>query len=230
MNQVTRETPLFELVRSRRATDNFSPEPVSDSDLQEILRAGLEAPSSYNLQPWRFVVVRDLHQRRKLRAAAMDQPKVEEAPVVIVACGDTLGWREDLKEVIRLGQEHGIGGEAWAQRKRKNVTADLSSHRNMPMWVAKQTMIAATTMMWMAEALGYDTGPMEGFDEEQVRAVLNIPATVRVLLLLAVGHLVGEDGRYPGRLSPARTVFSEKYGQPFPMEMGRQISVLRAPK
>ncbi len=230
MNQVTRETPLFELVRSRRATDNFSPEPVSDSDLQEILRAGLEAPSSYNLQPWRFVVVRNLHQRRKLRAAAMDQPKVEEAPVVIVACGDTLGWREDLKEVIRLGQEHGIGGEAWAQRKRKNVTADLSSHRNMPMWVAKQTMIAATTMMWMAEALGYDTGPMEGFDEEQVRAVLNIPATVRVLLLLAVGHLVGEDGRYPGRLSPARTVFSETYGQPFPMEMGRQISVLRAPK
>ena len=220
MNQLTRETPLSELVRRRRATDNFSPEPVSDSDLQEILRAGLEAPSSYNLQPWRFVVVRDLHQRRKLRAAAaMDQPKVEEAPVVIVACGDTLGWREDLEEVIRLGQELGIGGEAWAQRKRKNVTADLSSHRNMPMWVAKQTMIAATTMMWMAEALGYDTGPMEGFDGEQVRAVLNIPATVRVLLLLAVGHLVGEDGRHPGRLSPARTVFSETYGQPFPMEV-----------
>ena len=57
------------------------------------------------------------------------------------------------------------------------------------------------------------------FDEEQVRAVLNIPATVRVLLLLAVGHLVGEDGRHPGRLSPARTVFSETYGQPFPMEV-----------
>src|SRR5881409_1585201 len=213
------EKPLSELVRLRRATDTFAAESIADSDLEEILRAGLEAPSSYNLQPWRFVVVRDGNQRRKLRMAAMDQPKVEEAPVVIVACGDTLGWREDLEEVIRLGQEHGIGGEAWAQRKRKNVTADLRSHRNMPMWVAKQTMIAATTMMWMAEALGYDTGPMEGFDGEQVRAVLNIPATVRVLLLLAVGHLVGEDGRHPGRLSPARTVFSETYGQPFPMEV-----------
>ena len=117
MNRVTRETALSELVRRRRATDNFSPEPVSDSDLQEIVRAGLEAPSSYNLQPWRFVVVRDLQQRRKLRAAAMDQPKVEEAPVVIVACGDTLGWWEDLEEVIRLGQEHGIGGEAWGSTK-----------------------------------------------------------------------------------------------------------------
>src|SRR5205823_2999728 len=209
------EKPLSELVRLRRATDSFAAEPLSGGGLEEILRAGLEAPSSYNLQPWRFVVVRDLQQRRKLRAAAMDQQKVEEAPVVIVACGDTLGWREDLAEVIRLGQEHGIGGDAWAQRKRKNVTADLGSHPNISMWVAKQTMIAATTMMWMAEALGYDTGPMEGFDEEEVRTVLGIPRHVRVLFLLALGRLRGEDGKYPGRLSCARTLFAESYGAPF---------------
>jgi nitroreductase len=215
---VRREIPLSELVRTRRATDNFSSEPVPDSDLQEILRAGLEAPSSYNLQPWRFVVVRDLNQRKKLQIAALDQQKVEEAPVVIVACGDTRGWSEDLEEVVRIGKAQGVGDDAWAERKRKNVTSDLGSHPNMSMWVAKQTMIAATTMMWMAEALGYDTGPMEGFDEEHVKAVLNIPAHVRVLFLLAIGHLRGEDGKYPGRLSPARTLFSETYGQPFPME------------
>ena len=211
------EKPLSELVRLRRATDSFAAEPISAGDLEEILRAGLEAPSSYNLQPWRFVVVRDLQQRRKLRAAAMDQKKVEEAPVVIVACGDTLGWREDLEEVIRLGQAHGIGGDVWAERKRrrKNVTADLGSHPNISMGVAKQTMIAATTMMWMAEALGYDTGPMEGFDEEEVRMVLGIPRHVRVLFLLAIGRLRGEDGKYPGRVSRARTVFAECYGQPF---------------
>ena len=209
------EKPLSELVRVRRATDSFAPEAIPDGDLEEILRAGLEAPSSYNLQPWRFVVVRDGSQRRRLRMAAMNQPKVEEAPVVIVACGDTVGWREDLEEVIHLGQEHSIGGDGWAQRKRKNVTADLGSHPNISMWVAKQTMIAATTMMWMAEALGYDTGPMEGFDEEEVRTVLRIPRHVRVLFLLAIGRLRGEDGKYPGRLSRARTVFAECYGQPF---------------
>src|SRR5438067_6787693 len=125
------EKPLSELVCLRRATDSFAAEPIADSDLQEILQAGLEAPSSYNLQPWRFVVVRDGSQRRKLRMAAMNQQKVEEAPVVIVACGETLGWREDLEEVLRLGQEHGIGGDAWAQRKRKNVTADLGSHHSI---------------------------------------------------------------------------------------------------
>ena len=57
------------------------------------------------------------------------------------------------------------------------------------MWVTKQTMIAATTMMWMAEALGYDTAPMEGFHEDQVREVLGIPPHVRVIFLLAIGHL-----------------------------------------
>ena len=175
-------------------------------------------------------MVRDLNQRNKLRIAALDQEKVEEAPVVVAACGDSIGWSEDLEEVVRIGKAQGIGDDAWAERKRKNVTADLSSHPNMSMWVAKQTMIAATTMMWMAEALGYDTGPMEGFDEEQVRAVLNIPAHVRVLFLLAIGRLRGEDGKYPGRLSRARTVFSETYGQPFPMEGSPQIGVREEPQ
>ena len=212
-----RERPLAELVRTRRATDAFRSEPIPREELEQILQAGLEAPSSYNLQPWRFVVVRDQERRRKLRIAAMNQRKVEEAPVVIVACADTLGWREDLEEIIRIGRENDIGGDAWADRKRRNVIADLSSHPNISMWVTKQTMIAATTMMWMAEALGYDTGPMEGFDEDKVREVLGVPEHVRVLFLLALGHLLGEDGKYPGRLPPSRTLFAERYGQPFPV-------------
>jgi|SRR5438105_14269805 len=210
-----REKPLTQLVHQRRATDSFASAPIPEEHLNEILLAGLEAPSSYNLQPWRFVVVRDAQQRKRLRLAAMNQEKVEEAPVVIVACGDLEGWREDLEEIIRLGRELQIGGDVWAERKRRNVTADLSVQPNMSMWVTKQTMIAATTMMWVAEALGYDTGPMEGFYEDQVREVLRIPEHVRVLFLLAIGRLSGEDGKYPGRLPPSRTLFAERYGESF---------------
>jgi nitroreductase len=205
---------LAEIVRERRATPAFSSSPVHEEDLAKILRAGLEAPSSYNMQPWRFVVVRDPEQRRRLRVAAMNQEQVEQAPVVIVACGDTEGWREDLEEVLRIGRAHGFNEESRIERKRKNVSADLGSHSNIAMWVTKQTMIAATTMMWMAEALGYDTGPMEGFYEDQVREVLGIPKHVRVIFLLAVGRLQGADGKHPGRLPPSRTVFAERYGQP----------------
>lgn len=206
---------LIELVQKRRATSAFTSAPVREEDLSWILRAGLESPSGYNLQPWRFVVVRDPEQRKRLRVAAMNQEQVEQAPVVIVACGDTEGWKEDLVEVLRISRDHGTLDKARATRKRKYVTADLGSHPNMPMWVTKQTMIAATTMMWMAEALGYDTGPMEGFYEDQVRQVLGIPDHVRVIFLLAVGRLQGKDQTYPGRLPTSRTLFAERYGQAF---------------
>jgi nitroreductase len=209
------EKQLAEIVRERRATPAFSASSVHGEDLTKILQAGLEAPSSYNMQPWRFIVVRDPEQRRRLRVAAMNQEQVEQAPVVIVACGDTGGWREDLEEVLRIGRDHGFNEESRIERKRKNVSEDLGSHPNIAMWVTKQTMIAATTMMWMAEALGYDTGPMEGFYEDQVREVLGIPEHVRVIFLLAVGHLQGADGKHPGRLPASRTLFAEQYGQPF---------------
>src|SRR3989442_14023520 len=113
---------LPELVRARRATDSFSPEAIPDGDLEEILLAGLEAPSSYNLQPWRFVVVRDVSQRKKLRVAAMNQKKVEEAPVVVVACGDTLGWREDL---ARRGWQVSWSAFAFANRIRRPERAAI---------------------------------------------------------------------------------------------------------
>lgn len=216
------EKTLSDVVRERRATPAFLSDPVDDGDLKKILGAGLEAPSSYNMQPWRFVVVRDAEQRKRLRVASMSQEQVEQAPVVIVACGDSEGWKEDLEEVIRIGREHGFNRESQIQRKRRSVSADLGSQPNMAMWVTKQTMIAATTMMWMAESLGYDTGPMEGFYEDQVRKVLGIPEHVRVLFLLAIGHLKGADGDYPGRLPASRTVFAERYGEPLDLASSRE--------
>ena len=119
--KIRTERTLSEIVRQRRATPAFTASPVRQEDLNKILRAGLEAPSSYNMQPWRFVVVCDPEQRKRLRVAAMNQEQVEQAPVVIVACGDTKGWREDLEEVIRIGRDHGFNDESRIQRKRKNV-------------------------------------------------------------------------------------------------------------
>jgi nitroreductase len=211
---IGREKPLSTAVRERRATSSFSASPVAQHDLERILRSGLEAPSSYNMQPWRFVVVRDDEQRKRLRVAAMGQEQVEQAPVIIVACGDRNAWEADVEEVIRIGRAHGLADESRIARKRQSVVNDLGSHPNISMWVAKQTMIAATTMMWVAETLGYDTGPMEGFDEEKVRQVLSIPEHVRVIFLLAVGRLAGEDSKHPGRFPVSRTVFGERYGEP----------------
>jgi nitroreductase len=78
-------------------------------------------------------------------------------------------------------------------------------------WVNRHVMIAFTTMMYMAEALGYDTAPMEGFFEDKVKSVLNIPDHVRVVALLAIGKRKGEDKRYAGRRKLEDICFMEKW-------------------
>ena len=215
------EKPLSEAIRERRATPHFDSTPIPDADLKQIVRAGLEAPSAYNLQPWRFVVVRDPEMRKRLREAAMGQPKVEEAPVVIVACGDPLGWKNgDLEAMLQMGAEHGhsAAGHEGVRNAVHGLLAGKGGEAagisgNTHAWVNRQVMIAFTTLMWMAECLGYDTAPMEGFFEDKVKQVLNIPSEVRVVALLAIGKRKGNDKLYGGRFDSTKLVFENHWGK-----------------
>ena len=208
------EKPLSQAIATRRATSSFDGSPISGDDLRKIIEAGLNAPSGYNLQPWRFIVVRSPDQRKRLRAASYNQAKVEEASAVIVACGDADGWRNgDLEEMLRLGREGGMP-ENYAEQAKITVPEYLSNHPNLPMWLNRHVMIAFTTMMMMAEVLGYDTAPMEGFEEEKVREALRLPLSYNVVALLAVGRAKGPEKFSGGRFSMAHTVFGEEYGKP----------------
>jgi nitroreductase len=206
---------LAEAIRDRRATPSFDGEPIPPSDLREILEAGLHAPSGYNMQPWRFVVVQHPEQRRRLRAASYNQAKVEEASAVIVACGDRDGWRKDLDEVLRMGRVGGMP-ESYAAEAAIRVPKYLSgfTHDQMTAWLNKHVMLAVTSMMLMAEVLGYDTAPMEGFEQDLVCETLRLPMSYWVVALLAIGHLKGPDKYDGGRFDLSRTVFSEEYGKP----------------
>lgn len=207
------EKTLSEIIEHRRATPSFDGAPIPDADLKKILEAGLHAPSGYNLQPWRFIVVRTPEQRRRLRSASFNQAKVEEASVVIVACGDKDGWRTDLDEMIRMGREGGMT-ETYAEQARVNIPEYLGNYPNLTAWLNRHVMIAFTHMMLMAEAMGYDTAPMEGFEPDKVAEVLRLPLSYEVVALLGIGHLKGLDKFNGGRFSMARTVFDNEYGKP----------------
>jgi nitroreductase len=138
--------------------------------------------------------------------------------VVIVACGDADGWRKgDLDEMLRMGREGGMP-ENYAEQAKATIPNYLSSHPNLPMWLNRQVMIAFTHMMLMAEALGYDTAPMEGYEQEKVREVLKLPLSYSVVALLAIGHAKGAAKFDGGRFSMARLVFEEEYGKPLRLE------------
>ena len=80
------EKPLSQAIRERRATPSFDGTPIPPEDLHRILEAGLSAPSGYNMQPWRFVVVQGEEQKKRLRAA--------RAASTIEQRLAHLGWRE----------------------------------------------------------------------------------------------------------------------------------------
>jgi nitroreductase len=209
------EKSLSQAIQDRRATPSFDGAPIPSEDLRKIVAAGLTAPSGYNIQPWRFVVVQSEDQKKRLRAAAYNQGKVEEASAVIVACGDADGWRKDLDLVLYQGLEGGMP-EGYAEQARNSVPRYLSQFNSDQMhgWLNKMVMIAVTHMMLMAEVMGYDTAPMEGFEQEKVREVLRLPLSYWTVALLAVGHLKGPDKFYGGRFDMAYTVFSEEFGKP----------------
>ena len=208
------EKTLSQAIAQRRATPSFDGSPLPNEDLKKILEAGLRAPSGYNMQPWRFIVVRSPEQLRRLRWASFNQAKVEEASAVIVACGDADGWRTgDLEEMLRMDCEGGMP-ENYAEQARQNIPNYLSNHPNLTAWLNKHVMIAFTTMMLMAEVLGYDTAPMEGFEQEKVREVLKLPLSYHVVALLALGHVSGADKFDGGRFSMGITVFENEFGRP----------------
>src|ERR1700742_4596091 len=166
------------------------------------------------MHPCRFVVVGSPEPRLRLRASSFNQAKVEEASAVIVACGDEDGWRSgDLEEMLRIGREGGMP-ENYAEQVKINIPNYLSNHPNFPMWLNRHVMIAFTSMMLMAEVLGYDTAPMEGFEQDKVHEALRLPLSYWVVGLLASGHVKGPDKFYGGRFDVGHTVFGEEFGKP----------------
>ncbi len=205
---------LAEAIRGRRATPSFDGAPIPPEDLQEILDAGLQSPSGYNMQPWRFIVLQSAEQKKKLRWASYNQAKVEEASAVIVACGDMDGWRTDLPMMLEMGRAGGMP-ESYAAQASTSVSSYMSSFTTdqMKLWLNKQVALAFTHMLLMAEVLGYDTAPMEGFEQEKVHEVLRLPMSYWVVALLAIGHLKGADKFDGGRFPMGHTVFGEEYGK-----------------
>ena len=204
--------PLPQVLLDRRATSHFLADEVPAEYLNAILQLAAQAPTGYNLQPWRFIVVREPANRQRLMKAAYGQPKVGEAPVVVIAVGMKEEWKQRADEVFREGAQRGAGSLENVEKYKKGAF-DFLSTLPMNVWVNRHTMIAFTTMMIAAEAYGFDTAPMEGFDAAAVKREFGIPEEGEVCALLAIGRLKPPDKPYGGRFELPRMVYSERYGE-----------------
>lgn len=182
-----------DVINKRRAVNFFDPErPVPDELVKEIVETAARVPSSFNLQPWSLMILTDPEEKMRLRKLAWDQPKVSEAPVVLIVLADRDGWKKghhfvekNFKEMINSGSMS-EGQYDWFTGACMGLYGDTTEKQQA--FACKNTGFFAMALMFAAKSLGLDTHPMDGFDHDGVRKEFNVPDNYWVPLLLAVGY------------------------------------------
>ncbi len=182
-----------ELAQSRHSVRHYMPGlTIDDADLQSIFAEVALSPSSFNLQHWQFVVVREQARKRELRGMAFGQQQVEDCAAAIVVCG-RLEAHEDAPRIY----EH-----APAPMREKFVPMIAAVYKNQPALQREEAVrsgaLAAMSLMYAAKARGWDTGPMIGFDAAKVSSFLQLDAQTVPVMLVVLGKAL--NGEQPQRL------------------------------
>ena len=181
---------------TRRSIRKYESTPIPNAALRELLRLAGRAPSAFNAQPWRFIVVSDDELKRKLAAAAYNQPQVISAPATIVVYSDMESALARMPESMHPGMP--------ADKRAAGVESFRGTFANQSVeeresWGLGQANIALGYLLLLAEAEGYATSPMLGFEPDKVKDLLRLPSHVRIPALVAIGY-PAEEGFHPHRL------------------------------
>jgi nitroreductase len=169
---------VLEAIRKRRSVRRYLPNPIPDDVMGRVLEAVRLAPSAKNLQPWRFILVRDPTLKDRLAAACVNQTFMAEAPLIVAACG------HPERSYGRMG------------RYMNSWTVDVA--------------IAFEHLVLQAQAEGLGTCWIGSFYEDEVKALLGVPAEARVLGLTPLGYPAEQPAARP-RKPLSDIVGAEKY-------------------
>ncbi len=195
MDTSTSILSVRQAAEQRRSIRAYQAEPtgrIARAELEEILRLTGLAPSAFNLQPWRFVVVETPEVKEKLAQAADNQRQVRSAPAVIVLYTDMADVLATVEETIHPGMD-----AAARARSRQTVLGLFGSQAeaDREAWAAGQGYIALGYLLLIAEAHGYQTSPMTGFNPAAVKGLLGLPQNARIPALVAIGR--GAEAGFP---------------------------------
>lgn len=164
--------------------------------LEEAVRL---APSSFGLQPWKFIVVKDKALRATLRKHSWDQNQVETAShLVVIATRTAMSEKEVQAHLENISQTRNVPLEAlkdYAAMMNGFISAYGANSDAVRTWTAKQGYIALGFLLESAAMLDIDTCPMEGFDAAQYNELLGLNNTgFTATVVCAVGYRAADDG------------------------------------
>ncbi|MHC4451841.1 MAG: nitroreductase family protein [Planctomycetota bacterium] len=198
----------FDAIYARRAVKQFDAEHRLNADEErKLLEATIQAPTSFNIQHWRFVVVRDPALRQKIRTEfGNDQAQMTDASLLVILTADVMAWAKDPQRYwVNAPQEVSdllVGwmgpfheGREWLQRD--------EAQRSIGM--------AAQTLMLGAKAMGYDSCPMIGYDIDEVAKLINLPDDHVMGPMIAIGKGTKQPWPKPGQLPLEEIVFENGF-------------------
>jgi len=184
-------------IKSRRSVKHYDPgHKITDTETEELLSLAALSPTAFNIQNWRFVVVKDTELRKQIRQVAWDQAQVTDSSLLIILCADLKAWEKSPdrywanapKEV----QEFILPAIDAYYRDKDQVQRDEAM---------RSCGIVAQTLMLSAKTMGYDSCPMDGFDFSAVAKLINLPNDHVISMFIAIGKATEKAAPRAGQLS-----------------------------
>lgn len=197
----------IEAIENRRSVKHFDPNHrLTDAEIARLIELAKLAPSSFNMQNYRFVLVRDPELRKQIRTVAWDQAQVTDASLLVILCADLNAhannpqryWSHAPKEVQDI-----------------LVPALTPFYDGKPQLIRDEAMrstgFAGMTIMLAARGLGYDSCPMVGFDAEAVAKLIRLPADHALSFMLAIGKQAKPVWPRGARLADSEVVIQDRF-------------------
>jgi nitroreductase / dihydropteridine reductase len=182
---------LIEALNWRYATKRMNGQPIDSKKLDNILEATRLSASGVGLQPYNILVVENKELRKKIQAVAFNQPQIVEGShlLIFAAWDDITAERfEDfaLDHATQRGLTKTEAAEALSRYKGIFVGRDKEINFQ---WAARQSYIAFGTAIAAAALEKVDATPMEGFNADELDALLGLKERgLRSLSILTLGH------------------------------------------
>ncbi len=167
----------------RRAIKAFDASHVMTAEEEQQLFEWVKlSPTAFNIQNWRFVLLKDPALRQQVRAAAFNQAQVTDASLLVVLTADLKAWEKNpqryWRDAAQPVQDYILPMLDGYYRGREQVQRDEGM---------RSCGIAAQSLMLAAQELGYDSCPMDGFAFDAVAKLINLPADHAIAMFVAIG-------------------------------------------
>jgi nitroreductase len=195
-NNLVNAREILDGLNWRYAVKKYDPsKKILAHDWEVLEEALMLAPSSFGLQPYKFIVITDQTTKEKLKPAAFNQPQITDASHIVVFAYKKTYTEADAEHFIeRISEVRGQSRESLAEFENvvKSSAKRAADGGYMETWNSRQAYISLGLLLETAALLGIDATPMEGFDPAAVNEVLGLEGYVAVAIA-AVGYRDAEN-------------------------------------